>query len=744
MGSRRVNLFLLLLVFAAALGAFQCLARPDDNTNWKRADAPLETRWTRTVTPKNVHPEYPRPQMVRTRWQNLNGLWDFEIGTNVMPTRYDGTILVPFPIESALSGVRKRLDERGTLWYHRKFEVPQSWKTSRIKLHFGAVDWKATVYINGKLVASHRGGYDRFTVDITKALREGAQQDLLVAVVDPTETEDQPRGKQSLKPSGIFYTPTSGIWQTVWMEPVPEAGIEDLTLIPDIDARQLGIRVGLSPGTTGLKVEAMAYREGHLVGQAEGPAGTPLKLPLTEMRLWSPTQPDLYDLTVRLKNGQTVEDTVDSYFGMRKVAVRKDSKGISRIMLNDEFVFLAGVLDQGFWPDGIYTAPCDEALRADIEVIKKMGFNMLRKHVKVEPDRWYYWCDRLGMLVWQDMPSGNNNTDESKRQFETELFRMVDGLKNHPSVMMWVLFNEGWGQYDTERLTRWVQEMDPTRLVDSASGWTDKRVGDVIDMHSYPGPGTPRLEVNRAAVLGEFGGLGFGVTNHTWSGFVWGYQGMPNLDYLTRQFVRLFEQAFHLKKNQGLAAFVYTQATDIETECNGLITYDREIVKLPETRVASIIRDERAMGDSRVVVPCAEQEPVLWRYTFSPPGDGWIKNGFDDSGWREDAAGFGTVDTPSTMVRTEWMTADIWLRRQFNLENIAPATLRLHIYHDEDVEVYLNGVLAFSEPGYVPSYIDVDIRPEALATLKPVENTLAIHCHQTIGGQYIDAGFSQP
>jgi hypothetical protein len=704
------------------------------------ADAQLETRWTKTVTVTNVHPEYPRPQMVRSRWLNLNGLWEYAFGTNTIPSQFDGHILVPFPPESSLSGVKKILNERSVLWYRRYFQIPSSWAKSRIKLHFGAVDWKASVYVNGRLVSTHRGGYDSFTVDITEALKEGGPQELVVAVIDPTETEDQPRGKQSLKPSGIFYTPTSGIWQTVWLEPVSKAGIDDMTLTPDVDSHALHVRVKESPAAAQCHLEAVAFWNGHPVGRASGPVGTPLKVSLSELWLWTPDQPSLYGLTVYLKQGDEIVDVVDSYFGMRKVAVRKDANGVSRIMLNDEFLFLVGAMDQGFWPDGIYTPPCDAALRNDIELLKKMGFNMVRKHVKVEPDRWYYWCDQLGMLVWQDMPSGNNNTDESKRQFETELFHMIDGLKNHPSVMMWVLFNEGWGQYDTERLTRWIQELDSTRLVNAASGWTDKHVGDVIDIHSYPGPGVSKLEVNRAAVLGEFGGLGLGVTNHTWSRQVWGYQGMPNTKYLTRQFARLLGQAWYLKKNLGLCAIVYTQMTDVETECNGLVTYDREIMKIDPALVASMVRGDRFPSELSVVVPCAEQEMVLWRYTLAKPPENWMKSSYDDSSWTQGVAGFGTSETPYTVVRTEWKTSDIWLRREFMLDKVDIDTLQLHIYHDEDVEVYLNGVPAFNETGYIVGYIDMEINPEALATLKQGTNTMAIHCHQTMGGQYIDAG----
>jgi hypothetical protein len=457
--------------------------------------------------------------------------------------------------------------------------------------------------------------------------------------------------------------------------------------------------------------------------------------------LWSPDRPFLYDLEVKLRQGNRVVDAVTSYFGLRQIARGKDAKGIERILLNQQFLFQVGTLDQGFWPDGIYTAPTDAALRSDIEVLKRMGFNLTRKHVKVEPERWYYWCDKLGLLVWQDMPSGNNGTAAAKRQFETELQRMIEGRANHPSIVMWVVFNEGWGQYDTERLTEWVKRLDPSRLVNNASGWTDKKVGDVLDMHNYPGPGSPLPETARAAVLGEFGGLGLGITGHTWSQQTWGYQGMSDSQRLTAQYLKLLRKVWVLKEEPGLSAAVYTQTTDVETECNGLLTYDRACVKVDAFKVSAANRGQIPPAPQlQPLVATAQKAPVQWRFTFEAPGPDWMKPGYDDQQWRQGSAGFGTEGTPGAIVRTEWKSPDIWLRREFELPSAPSQRLQLMMHHDEDAEVYLNGVLAAKLTGYTTDYEDYEIAAAALAALKPGRNQIGIHCHQTQGGQYIDAG----
>ena len=698
------------------------------------------TRWAAEVGPSNAHPEYPRPQLVRADWLNLNGLWKYAItSSNVANvTNFDGDILVPFPVESALSGVMRPLDEKNTLWYHREFAVPESWRGKRVRLHFGAVDWQARVSINGHFVGLHQGGYDDFTFDITDRLNWTSREEISIAVSDPTEG-DQPRGKQSRKPEGIFYTATSGIWQTVWLEPVPNVCIDELRLNPDIAAQGLRVNVSVNSLSPALRATAVAFIDGKEIGRVTGPVNTDLFLPVRAPHLWSPDDPFLYDLKVTLFNGNQTVDSVTSYFGMRRIALRKDTKGITRMALNDQFIFQIGALDQGFWPDGIYTAPTDEALRADIEFLKRAGFNLARKHVKVEPDRWYYWCDKLGLLVWQDMPSCNNATTEGRTHFETELQRMVEGRRNHPSIIMWVLFNEGWGQYDTERLVTWLKALDSSRLVDNSSGWTDKRVGDVIDIHSYPGPEAPSREDDRAAVLGEFGGLGLGIPGHTWSTNTWGYLRMPDAATLNERTGRLLDRLRILRDSFGLSGAVYTQTADVETECNGLLTYDRAVIKLDPAVAEAAIRSGRET-DIRVVAPDALQARVTWRYTTNAPSGDWIKPAFDDSKWSEGVGGFGAEGTPGTIINTTWNTYDIWLRREFALSKEDIANPKVQIHHDEDAEVYLNGILAVQAPGYITSYEEVDPEPAALSGLVIGTNVMAVHCRQTKGGQYIDVG----
>ena len=546
--------------------------------DWQPAAGPLKTRWTKDVSPTNALPEYPRPQMVRKDWLNLNGLWDIKLG--------DGTeskILVPFAIQSALSGVMKHADR---VTYRRSFEIPKGWSGQKVLLHFGAVDWESTVFVNGKKIGVHRGGYDAFSFDITDALKGEGAQEITVDVFDPTDLGGQPRGKQKLKPGSIMYTATTGIWQTVWLEPVAPAHIESLKIVPDVDESCLRLTV-FGSGS----VEAVASEDGKVIAQVTGQAGSELKLSIPSPKLWSPDSPHLYDLRVSLKSGDKTVDAVTSYFGMRKIALGKDDKGITRMMLNGKPVFQVGPLDQGFWPDGIYTAPTDEALRFDIAETKRLGFNTTRKHVKVEPDRWYYWCDKLGLLVWQDMPCGNSYTDKQqpidKPQFKSELVNMVKNNWNHPSIIMWVVFNENQGQHDTEALVAEVKALDPSRLVNNASGNDDKNCGDVIDKHSYPGPESPKPEENRAAVLGEFGGLGLPVDGHTWTKKTWGYEGTKNIEDLTSAYEKLLGKSWELNATAGLSAVIYTQLTDVETECNGLLTYDREINKVIPERAAA-------------------------------------------------------------------------------------------------------------------------------------------------------------
>jgi hypothetical protein len=578
--------------------------------DWQMKQSPLVTHWAKDVTPQNVLPEYPRPQMVRRDWINLNGLWDLHIAgkndSSLSEIEWDKKILVPYPVESALSGVMEKSE---SLWYRRHFTLPQKWHKQNILLHFGAVDWEAEVFLNGQRVGIHRGGYDAFSFDITEYLTREGKQELVVYVIDPTGKGAIARGKQADKPGGIFYTSTTGIWQTVWLEPVPQAHIRSFRLTPDLKEKSVVVSVDVSNSETVDMVSIFARSGEKIHGRAEGKPGKDIILKLAEAQVWTPQNPFLYDLEIELLAGNRVVDKIDSYLGLREISIGKDDRNITRLMLNGEFIFQIGVLDQGFWPDGLYTAPTDEALRYDIETAKKLGLNLLRKHVKYEPQRWYYWCDKLGMLVWQDMPSihpgdlERNGDEESRWQFETELRNMITELYNHPSIIMWIVFNEGWGQYDTERLTQLVKDLDRSRVVNSASGWTDMKVGDVNDLHAYPGPEAPLPEQKRAAVLGEFGGLGLAVDLHTWTREHWGYQDMADFKNLRDRYERLLDEIWKLREEPGLSAAVYTQLTDVETEVNGLLTYDRAVVKIDEKEARAFNTD--GMISPPVITPAS-------------------------------------------------------------------------------------------------------------------------------------------
>jgi len=562
-------------------------------SKWHITENPILTQWASDVDPENPWPEYPRPQMVRENWLNLNGLWDYAIlpKENSEPSNWDGKILVPYPVESALSGVKKRITPEQKLWYHTTFRIPEEWEeTQKIILHFEAVDWETTIYINGKSAGMHKGGYDPFNIDITPFLKKKGKQNLVISVWDPTDAGFQPRGKQVSNPGGIWYTPVTGIWQTVWLEPVNSQYINNYKLVPDIDNEKVTFYIHSSDKNQPADLQIKVLNSNGEIAFAEGNTASPVEIKIPDPELWSPDNPFLYDIEITLTNNGQETDHVSGYFGMRKISLGKDEKGLTRIFLNNMFLFQNGPLDQGFWPDGIYTPPTEEAMKYDLEVIKKLGFNMLRKHVKIESRRFYYLCDKMGLLVWQDMPSGDKyigrndpdieRTPESKKQFEFELLKLIATKYNHPCIVMWVPFNEGWGQFDTEGIVRFIKDLDPTRLVNSASGWTDRGVGDVHDIHNYPEPRTPEPEEDRAIVLGEFGGLGLPVEKHTWVEKAWGYQKMENFNELLNTYEQFYKTVWQFKDDPGLSAAVYTQTTDVETETNGLMTYDRKIIKL--------------------------------------------------------------------------------------------------------------------------------------------------------------------
>jgi beta-galactosidase/beta-glucuronidase len=570
----------------------------------------IKTQWSETINVDNVHPEYPRPIMERERWSNLNGLWDYAITDKgaATPGRYEGRILVPFAIESSLSGVGRTVGDDHELWYHRSFTVPASWKDDAVMLNFGAVDWKCDVWVNDVKVGSHTGGYTPFSMDITAAIHRKGANELRVRVWDPTDSGTQPRGKQVAKPKGIWYTSVTGIWQTVWLEPVAATHISNIKTVPDIDANTLTVTAeSNAPDARGLMVEVKVKQRGVVVASGRSIYGlaVEVEMPAT-VDLWSPEAPNLYDLDVTLLREGKAVDKVKSYAAMRKFSTKRDGNGIVRLQLNNEDLFQFGPLDQGWWPDGLYTAPSYEAMAYDLDMTKQLGFNMIRKHVKVEPAVWYAYCDRKGIIVWQDMPSGDSGTKwqnrsyfdgvefcrsaESEAQYRREWQEVIDLLYSYPCIGMWIPFNEAWGQFKTEEIAEWTKAYDPSRLVNPASGGNFYSCGDVLDLHNYPGPEMYLYDGQRANVLGEYGGIGYVVTDHVWTpDRSWGYIQFNSPKAVTDEYVKYAEALLALV-SKGFSAAIYTQTTDVEIEVNGLMTYDRKVVKVEQERVADINR----------------------------------------------------------------------------------------------------------------------------------------------------------
>ncbi|WP_319481832.1 sugar-binding domain-containing protein [uncultured Draconibacterium sp.] len=588
------------IVLIFALSALTSVAQ------WKPAGDKIKTPWAEKIDVNNVLPEYPRPIMERADWQNLNGIWNYAItdAGQMQPANFDGEILVPFAVESSLSGVQKTVGENKELWYQRTFEVPSAWKGEKILLHFGAVDWKADVWVNDIKVGSHKGGYDAFTFDVTPFLNKSGEQNLVVKVWDPSDKGYQPRGKQVSRPEGIWYTPVTGIWQTVWLEPVNEKHITDVVAIPNIDNGSLKVDVSTCGTVYGDFYEVILKDGDKVVSSLKTVVGEPVELSVADAKLWSPESPFLYDLEVKLISNSKTVDVVDSYTAMRKVSTKRDKNGIVRLQLNNKDYFQFGPLDQGWWPDGLYTAPTDEALKYDIEKTKDFGFNMIRKHVKVEPARWYTHCDEMGILVWQDMPNGDHSprwqnrkyfdgaelvrSAESEANFRHEWKEIMNERMSNPSIVCWVPFNEAWGQFKTEEIVEWTKAHDPSRVVNPASGGNHYQVGDILDLHNYPGPDMYLADGNRANVLGEYGGIGLALEDHLWATDKnWGYVQFKNSKEVTDKYIEYAEHLIKLIKT-GFTAAVYTQTTDVEGEINGLMTYDRKVIKLDEARLREI------------------------------------------------------------------------------------------------------------------------------------------------------------
>ena len=574
---------------------------------WQPAGDRIKTTWGEQLDPEHVLAEYPRPQMVRAEWQNLNGLWNYAIcPAGEQPAAWDGEILVPFAAESSLSGVGRTVGAEQELWYERTFTIPAKWSGRRVLLHFGAVDWRADVWVNGVGLGRHEGGYTPFEFDLTPVLQKGVNT-LRVRVWDPTDDGYQPRGKQVKHPEVVWYTPVTGIWQTVWLECVPQQYIRSVVATPDPDRRTFRVAAATCGTQPGDRVEVTLLDGGAEVASASALCGADAELHVASPKLWSPSSPHLYDLEVALVRGGKVVDRVTSYAAMRKFSTAKDGKGIVRLCLNDEPLFQFGPLDQGWWPDGLYTAPTDEALAYDIEKTKEWGFNMIRKHIKVEPARWYWHCDRLGMIVWQDMPIGDQAgfnpqwqnrayfTGEEKQRtaiseacFRKEWREIIDALRGFVSIGVWVPFNEAWGQFKTVEIAEWTKAYDPTRLVNPASGGNHYLTGDILDLHNYPHPALYLSDANRATVLGEYGGIGLVVKDHLWvPDRNWGYVNFSTPEQVTDEYEKYADMLYELI-GRGFSAAVYTQTTDVEIEVNGLMTYDRKVMKVDEERIRKI------------------------------------------------------------------------------------------------------------------------------------------------------------
>lgn len=595
----------------------------ENKEHWNIIEGDLFSKFAKDVDSKNPHPEYPRPQFVRQDWQNLNGLWQYAIVEKDIEQikEFQGEILVPYPVESALSGVKKKLLPSQRVWYKRNFSISNDWTEKDLLLHFGAVDYQTDVWINGHHLGQHIGGSLPFSYNITSFIIKEHENEIIVAVWDPSDEGNQERGKQVLNPKGIWYTAASGIWQTVWLEPVEKVHLEAIKITPDIDRSLIKIEPSLNStniNISDLSLQIEILKDQKILITEKIDFSFSFELQISEPELWSPENPTLYDLKISLSNQKKIVDQITSYFGMRKFHIAQDEDGYQKIYLNNQPLFQYGPLDQGYWPDGLYTAPTEQAMISDILYTKEIGCNMIRKHIKVEPARWYYHCDRIGMIVWQDMPNGgrpvsglesllamnvNYKVDDTKHykkagrqnsknreNYKKELIEMVDWLYNFPSIAVWVPFNEAWGQFDAKQITQLLIDHDPYHLIDHASGWYDQGVGHFRSIHKYFTKLKPESkDSKRAFIISEFGGYSLLFPENAWvldKKFTYGhYQTKADL---TNAYIDLLENQLIPLKAQGLAAAVYTQTTDVEMEINGFLTYDRKIEKMEREKLKLI------------------------------------------------------------------------------------------------------------------------------------------------------------
>ncbi len=743
------------------------LAAMPVHAQWQPVKGGMMTEWGRAVKADSVWPEYPRPQLERADWANLNGLWDYAVTSKDQstPVKWDAQILVPFCPESGLSGVGRLIEPTEALWYKRP--LPGLKEGKRTLLNFEAVDYTTTVWVNGQRIGSHTGGFTPFSFDITPALKSEGNE-LVVRVDDATEGF-QLHGKQALKNGGIWYTRVTGIWQTVWLENVSERFIRDLDFNCDIKSGSVQVETKLSgKPLAGEKIRVTATSGGKEVATESGSAAITLKIPAA--KLWSPAEPNLYDLKVDLLDDQgKVIDTVKSFVALREFGKTKDANGNWRFTLNGKSIFHWGPLDQGWWPDGLLTPPSEAAMVSDIDYLKAAGFNMIRKHIKIEPRRYYAYCDKIGMLMWQDQvsqgfgpdtqPKGSNPPwtrlapnpidgvwpDEAHEQWVIEYKRMVDHLRDVPCIAVWAPFNEAWGQHRTMEVGKMAVAYDKTRPINIASGGNFWPIGDIADEHAYPDPAFPindkRFD-DYVKVVGEFGGHGMPIEGHLWNKDSpnWGYGGLPkDLAEWKQRYTRSIGVLVGLRK-RGVCAGVYTQTTDVEVEINGLRTYDRLNKVEPSwlKPLSDLLLNTPDVVKATVLMPTSEKQAQTWRFTTEAPAAGWESSDFNDAAWSQGKGGFGTRETPNTHVGTEWKSPDIWLRRDFQLTSLPKGQVVLRLFHDDDTVVFLNGVKIVEVKNHTTGYVDFLI-PQT-GVLKAGRNVLAIHTHQNTGGQFIDAG----